>query len=69
MHKPVNIDKRQFCILYKGFLLRVIDLELLSADADTSRMLGQFAALFAGISYLFTFWVIFSGGRFSPDFL
>ncbi len=49
--------------------MRVIDLELLSADADTSRMLAQFAALFAGMSYLFTFWVIFAGGRFSPDFL
>jgi hypothetical protein len=69
MHSPLNIEKRQFRILYKTFLLRVVDLELLSADADTSRMLGQFAALFAGLSYLFTFWVIFSGGRFSPDFL
>jgi hypothetical protein len=69
MHRPVNVEKRQFRILYKAFLLRVIDLELLSADADTSRLLAQFAALFAGISYLFTFWVIFAGGRFSPDFL
>ncbi|GGG76970.1 hypothetical protein [Edaphobacter dinghuensis] len=69
MHKPVNIEKRQFRILYKAFLLRVVDLELLSADADTTRLLGQFAALFAGISYLFTFWLIFAGGRFSPDFL
>ena len=69
MHKPVNIEKRQFRILYKIFLLRVIDLELLSADADTTRLLAQFAALFAGISYLFTFWLIFAGGGFSPDFL
>ncbi len=69
MHKPVNIEKRQFRILYKAFLLRVVDLELLSADADTSRLLGQFAALFAGLSYLFTFWLIFGGGGISPDFL
>lgn len=69
MHKPINMEKRQFRILYKAFLLRVVDLELLSADADTTRLLGQFAALFAGISYLFTFWVIFAGSRFSPDFL
>jgi hypothetical protein len=69
MHRPVNIEKLQFRILYKAFLLRVIDLELLSADADTTRLLGQFAALFAGISYLFTFWLIFAGGGFSPDFL
>lgn len=69
MHKSINIEKRQFRVLYKAFLLRVVDLELLSADADTTRLLGQFAALFAGLSYLFTFWLIFAGGRFSPDFL
>lgn len=69
MHRPVNIERRQFRILYKAFLLRVVDLELLSADADTTRLLGQFAALFAGISYLLTFWLIFAGGGFSQDFL
>lgn len=69
MHKAVSIEKRQFRVLYKAFLLRVVDLELLSADADTTRLLGQFAALFAGISYLFTFWLIFAGGGFSRDFL
>lgn len=69
MHKPLSMERRQFRVLYRAFLMRVIDLELLSADADTSRMLGQFAALFAGMSYLFTFWIIFAGGRFSPDFL
>jgi hypothetical protein len=61
MRKPLDTEKLQFRVLYRAFLLRVIDLELLSADADTSRMLGQFAALFAGMSYLFTFWLIFGG--------
>ncbi len=61
-------EKRQFFILYRSFLLRVIDLELLSADADTTRQLGQFAALFAGLSYLFTFWLI-AAGRFPKAFL
>jgi hypothetical protein len=72
MHNPSNssnMEKRQFRVLYREFLLRVIDLELLSADADTSRMLGQFAALFAGISFLFTFWLIFAGGGLSKSFL
>lgn len=69
MHKPVNIEKRQFRILYKAFLLRVVDLDLLSADADTSRMLAQFAALFAGMSFLFTFWLIAVGGELPRDFL
>jgi hypothetical protein len=66
MRKPYdrksNMEKRQFLVLYRSFLMRVIDLELLSADADTARLLGQFAALFAGLSYLFTVWLIFAGG-------
>src|SRR6267154_5990877 len=67
--KPSNREKRQFLVLYRSFLMRVIDLELLSADADTARLLGQFAALFAGLSYLFTVWLIFAGGGFSKVFL
>lgn len=66
--KPSDREKRQFLVLYRSFLMRVIDLELLSADADTARLLGQFAALFAGLSYMFTVWLIFAGG-FSKDFL
>src|ERR1700721_1585275 len=69
MRKPYNVEKLQFLVLYRSFLVRVIDLELLSANADTARLLGQFAALFAGMSYLFTFWLIFAGGGFSRDFL
>jgi hypothetical protein len=63
------MQRRQFRVLYRTFLTRVIDLELLSASADTARMLAQFAALFSGISYLFTFWLIFAGGGLSKDFL
>jgi hypothetical protein len=69
MHKPLDTGKLQFRVLYRAFLMRVIDLELLSADADTSRMLGQFAALFAGLSFLFTFWLIACGGGLPRDFL
>jgi len=69
MHDPSGMEKRQFRVLYREFLLRVIDLELLSADADTARLLGQFAALFAGMSWLFTFWLIFAGSGLSKIFL
>ena len=68
MRKPHDLEKRQFLVLYRSFLMRVIDLELLSADADTARLLGQFAALFAGLSYLFTVWLI-AAGRFPKAFL
>jgi hypothetical protein len=39
--KPYDGEKRQFLVLYRSFLLRVIDLELLSADADTPDCLGS----------------------------
>src|SRR5690348_14618126 len=32
--------------------MRVVDLEVLSADADTSRLLGQFLTIFGGISFM-----------------
>jgi hypothetical protein len=70
MPESSHIERRQFRVLHRAFLTRVIDLELLSADADTDRLLAQFAALFAGFSFLFTFWIIFSGGgAFPPYFL
>lgn len=64
-----TIEKRQFLALYRSFLFRVVDLELLSAGADPIRLLGQLAALLAGVSYLFTFWVVFTPARFSKEFL
>jgi len=69
MRKTHSAERGQFLVLYRSFLLRIIDLELLSADADTAKLLGQFAALFAGLSYLFTFWLVFTPGRFPKVFL
>jgi len=42
----------QFRVLYRQFLFRMVDLELLSADAqgDMSKLFGQFAALLVFIS-------------------
>ncbi len=36
----------QFRTLYRVFLLRVVDLELLSADGDPTKLIGQFATIF-----------------------
>jgi hypothetical protein len=59
--RPSGIS--QFRVLYRVFLLRVIDLELLSADGDTAKLLGQFAAIFAGISFLFAAPLFVFGGN------
>ena len=44
----------QFRTLYRVFLLRVVDLELLSADGDPTKLIGQFATIFVTISLFFT---------------
>jgi hypothetical protein len=43
-----------FRTLYRVFLLRVVDLELLSADGDPTKLIGQFATIFVTISLFFT---------------
>jgi hypothetical protein len=45
----------QFRVLHRLFLLRVIDLEALSIDADIPRFLGQFAGVLLMFSFIHTF--------------
>jgi hypothetical protein len=48
------MNKRQFLVLYRDFLFRMVDLELLSAHAqgDINKLLGQFASLLVLVSVL-----------------
>ena len=57
----------QFLVLFRVFLMRVVDLEIIADDADPVRLLGQFAALFAAISLLFTLPILVAGG-FDSEF-
>jgi hypothetical protein len=57
------LESHQFRVLYRVFLLRVVDLELLSSDGDPTRLLGQLAALFAAISFLYCTPLILASGR------
>jgi hypothetical protein len=43
----------QYRVLYRVFLMRMVDLDLLSADADPMRLIGQFLTIFSSISLLF----------------
>ena len=45
MHRLIARLPLQFRVLYRQFLLRVIDLEALSIEADIPRYLGQFAGI------------------------
>lgn len=59
--------QQQFLVLYRVFLVRVIDLELLSSDGDTTRLVGQFISIFAGISFLLTAPILLIGGSHGAD--
>jgi hypothetical protein len=61
------MTKLQFQVLYRVFLLRIVDLELLADHGDSMRLLGQFAALLAAISFLFTAPLILVGGRLPEE--
>ncbi|MGA2146392.1 MAG: serine hydrolase [Bryobacteraceae bacterium] len=44
------MNQLQFRVLYRQFLLRVVDLELLAPQGDITKLLGQFVALLAIVS-------------------
>jgi hypothetical protein len=47
-------ERRQFRVLYRDFLLRLVDLELLSAGGDVQKLLGQFGAMLAAFGFTIT---------------
>jgi hypothetical protein len=56
----------QFRALYRVFLLRIVDLELMSTDADPSKLIGQFATIFITISVILAFPVLLLAGHRMP---
>jgi hypothetical protein len=62
------VNNLQFRILYRQFLFRVVDLELLSSHAqgDASKILGQFAALLVLLGTLFALGVLGIGDARMP---
>jgi len=47
------MNNRQFRVLLREFLFRMVDLELLAPKSDMSKLLGQFAALLIFVSLVF----------------
>jgi drug/metabolite transporter superfamily protein YnfA len=45
-------SRRQFRVLYRDFLGRLIDLDVLSSGGDAANLLGQFAALLAAFNFV-----------------
>jgi CubicO group peptidase (beta-lactamase class C family) len=59
------MTKRQFRALYRDFLRRLIDLDLLSihADGDASTLFGQFVSLLIFLSLLFSVPALYFSGK------
>ncbi len=49
---------RQFRVLYRDFLSRMIDLELLSSRGELQALLGQFAAMLGALSFVMTVYLV-----------
>jgi predicted permease len=49
---------RQFRVLYRDFLSRMIDIEVLSARGELQALLGQFAAMLAALSFVMTVYLV-----------
>ena len=52
----MRMMRRQFRVLYRDFLFRIVDRDLLStyATGDASQLLLQFVALLGGLSVCFS---------------
>ena len=61
--------RRQLNVLYRQFLFRIVDLDVLSPDAqgDATKLLGQFAALLVFLSILGALGAVLGGGSKGPD--
>ena len=51
-------QRRQFAILYRDFLFRIVDLELLASRGEAQRLLIQFAAMLGAFSFTFCIYFI-----------
>jgi predicted permease len=51
-------ERHQFRILYRDFLFRIVDLELLASRGDAQRLLTQFAALLGAFSFTFAIYYV-----------
>ena len=63
------MNKQQFGVLYRQFLFRMVDLEVLSSHAqgDANKLLGRFAALLVFFSvWLALAALLFGGSRLTP---
>lgn len=57
------MGRKQFRALFRLFLSKMIDLELLSVDGDPIKLLGQLASLLAAVSFLLCTPLVLASGK------
>jgi hypothetical protein len=57
------MSKLQFRVLYREFLFRVVDLELLSPQGDIVKLLGQFAGVLIFFSLMLALGILLGAGN------
>src|SRR5690242_14030744 len=56
-----TVEKVQFRVLFRQFLFRVVDLELLAPEGDLAKLLGHFASLLLFFSVIMALVALFMG--------
>ena len=51
-------ERRQFALLYRDFLFRLVDVEMLASRGEAERLLVQFAALLAAFSFTISVYLV-----------
>jgi hypothetical protein len=51
-------ERNQFRVLYRGFLTRIIDLDVLSQHGDVSNAIARFASVLAAFSFMFMLGIV-----------
>ncbi len=52
------LERRQFRVLYRDFLYRIVDLELLSASGNLQKLMAHMVALLAAFSFVYSISVV-----------
>jgi hypothetical protein len=56
-------ERRQFRVLFRDFLFRLVDVEILSSEGEIQKLLAQFAAMLGAFSFVLTIWFVPNVGR------
>ena len=59
---PSPVNKRQLRVLFRQFLFRIVDVELIAPQGDLAKLLGHFASLLVFFSLVMALAALFSGG-------